>query len=208
MIKGRVSSLLGSGALLLFTGLGFAEDIDASSFLCITKMTPVRQFYVDNLRGNLDATLAAANATAGAIYPPGSVLQLIPTEVMVKRDSGFDATTRDWKFFFLDVSKDGTRINKRGTTDVVNQLGGNCFECHRLAAPRWDLVCETDHGCAPLLVTPAMIRALQRTEPRCNNTISPEDAEALEQLNEVLKPRKSNADRTRATQGTNACPTI
>jgi hypothetical protein len=40
----------------------------------------VRQFYVDNLRGNLDATLAAANSTTGAVYPPGSVIQLIPGE--------------------------------------------------------------------------------------------------------------------------------
>ena len=190
MIKERVSTMLASGALLLFTGLANAEDINANSFRCITKMTPVRQFYVDNLRGDLDATLAAANSAKAAIYPPGSVLQLIPTEVMVKRNSGFDATTHDWEFFFLDVSKDGTRINKRGTTDVVNQLGGNCFECHRTAAPQWDLVCETDHGCAPLSVTPAMIRALQRTDPRCNNPISAEDAEALKQLEEVLKPRE------------------
>jgi hypothetical protein len=33
-----------------------------------------------------------------------------------------------------------------------------------------------------------MIRALQRTDPRCENpSISPEDAEALKQLQEVLK---------------------
>src|SRR5262249_32331091 len=77
-------------------------------------------------------------------------VEIASTEVMVKRDIGFDATSHDWEFFFLDVSKDGTRINNRGTTDVVNQLGGNCFKCHRTAAPQWDLVCETDHGCAPL----------------------------------------------------------
>ena len=151
MIKERVSTMLCCGALLLSTALGNAQDVGANSFRCITKMTPVRQFYVDNLRGNLDAT------------------------------------TRDWEFFFLDVSKDGTRINKRGTTDVVNQLGGNCLECHRAAAPQWDLVCETDHGCAPLPITPAMVRALQRTDPRCGKPTSPEDAETLKQLNDVLK---------------------
>jgi len=177
-------------ALLLSAGLGNATDIDANSFRCVTKMTPVRQFYVDNLLGNLDATLAAANSTRGAIYPPGSVLQLIPGEVMVKRASGFDATTHDWEFFVLDVSKDGTRIQKRGASDVVNPFFGSCFECHRGAAPQWDLVCETDHGCAALPVTPAMIRALQRTDPRCGNPTSPEDAEALKQLNEVLKELK------------------
>jgi len=78
-------------ALLLSADLVSATDIDASSFRCITKMTPVRQFYVDNLQGNLDATLAAANSKAGAVYPPGSVIQLIPGEAMVKRDRGFNA---------------------------------------------------------------------------------------------------------------------
>src|SRR6516164_10386776 len=105
-------------ALLLSAGLVNATDIDASSFRCITKMTPVRQFYVDNLQGNLDATLAAANSTTGAVYPTGSVIQLIPGEAMVKRDRGFNAATHDWEFFELDVSKDGTRIRKRGGADV------------------------------------------------------------------------------------------
>jgi hypothetical protein len=39
---------------------------------------------------------------------------------MVKRDKGFNAATRDWEFFELDVSKDGTQIRKRGFADVVN----------------------------------------------------------------------------------------
>jgi hypothetical protein len=190
MVKQSSSTILCSTALLLFTGLGDAADIDAHSFGCITKMTPVRQFYVNNLRGDLDATLAAANSTGGAIYPPGSVIQLIPTEAMVKRDSGFDAVTHDWEFFALGVSKDGTRIQKRGGTDVVNQFGGNCFQCHSGAAPQWDLVCETNHGCAPLPVTRTMIGALQRTDPRCGNPTSPEDAEALKQLDAVLKTLK------------------
>ena len=125
---------------------------------------------------------------AGAVYPPGSVIQLIPTEAMVKHDKGFNAATHDWEFFDLDVSKDGTQIRKRGTVDVVNRFGGNCFGCHSAAHPQWDLVCETDHGCAPLPVTRAMIGALQRTDPRCDNPpISPEDAEALKQLEKVLK---------------------
>jgi hypothetical protein len=58
--KERVCAILCSVAFLLSAGLGNATDIDAKSFRCVTKMTPVRQFYVDNLQGNLDATLAAA----------------------------------------------------------------------------------------------------------------------------------------------------
>ena len=145
-------------------------------------------FGVDNPRGNLDATLATANSPTGAAYPPGSVIQLIPTEAMVKRDKGFNTATHDWEFFELDVSKDGTQIRKRGTNDVVNRFGGNCFSCHVPAAAQWDLVCETDHGCAPLPVTRAMIGALQRTDPRCgNNPISPEDAKAIKKLEQLLK---------------------
>jgi len=154
-------------------------------------MTPVRQFYVDNLRGDLAATVAAANSPTGAVYPPGSVIQLIPGEAMVKRDKGFNAVTHDWEFFELDVSKTGTQIRKRGFADVVNRFGGNGFACHIAARPEWDLVCENDHGCAPIPVTRVMIRALQRTDPRCNNPPpSREDAEALRQLQELLKPRE------------------
>ncbi len=186
--KKRGPAIIGGVALLLSAGPGNAMDIDAKSFRCITKMTQVRQFYVDNLQGNLDATLAAANSTPGAVYPPGSVIQLIPGEAMVKRDKGFNAATHDWEFFELDVSKDGTKIRKRGAVDIVNRFGGNCFDCHVPAAAQWDLVCETGHGCAPLPVTRAMIGALQRTDPRCGNQpISPEDAEAIKQLEQLLK---------------------
>jgi hypothetical protein len=187
-IKELVSTMLCSAGLLLSMSLGNAMDIEANSFRCIRKMTPVRQFYLDNLQGNLDATLAAANSMTGAVYPPGSLLQLIPGEAMVKHDKGFNAETHDWEFFELDVSKDGTKIRKRGFADVVNRFGGNCFGCHSAARPQWDLVCETDHGCAPLAVTHAMTRALQRTDPRCDNPpISPEDAEAIKQLEQLLK---------------------
>jgi hypothetical protein len=187
--------VLGLGAAgLLAVGRAEAADataIDATSFRCITAMTPVRQFYVDNLRGDLAATLAAAKSATGAVYPPGSVIQLIPGEAMVKREKGFNVATRDWEFFELDVSKDGTQIRKRGFADVVNRFGGNCFACHIAARPEWDLVCESEHGCKPIPVTRAMIGALQRTDPRCNPAApSPQDAEALRQLQMLLKPKE------------------
>jgi N-acyl homoserine lactone hydrolase len=77
--KIRVSAILCGIALLVSPDLGSAQGIDANSFRCIRQMSPVRQFYVDNLRGNLDATLAAANfslmvegmrnVNAGSILP-------------------------------------------------------------------------------------------------------------------------------------------
>ena len=190
-----MAASIACAVLLLSPTRGHGADdsgaIDAKSFRCITKMTLVRQFYVDNLKGQLDATLAAANSPTGAVYPPGSVIQLIPGEAMVKRDKGFNAATRDWEFFELDVSKEGTQIRKRGFADVVNRFGGNCFGCHVAARPEWDLVCETGHGCAPIPLTRAMSGALQRTDPRCNNPPpSPEDAEALRQLQRLLPPTR------------------
>lgn len=58
--------------------VAFAASIDITdqSFRCMRDMTPVRHFYVDNLAGDLQGTLAAANNPKGAIYPPGSVVQL------------------------------------------------------------------------------------------------------------------------------------
>jgi hypothetical protein len=183
----RVFAVFCRVALLVWPSVGDAQNIDAKSFRCIRQMTPVRQFYIDNLRGNLDGTLAAANSSTGAVYPVGSVVQLIPGEAMVKRDKDFSAESHDWEFFNLDASKDGTRIRQRGTVDVANSLG-TCLGCHAQAQPQWDLVCESNHGCTPLNVTRAMIGALQRTDPRCNNSpVSPEDAEALKRLRELLK---------------------
>jgi mono/diheme cytochrome c family protein len=93
-------------------------------------LTPVRHFYVDNLLGKLKETVAVAQSEKGGIYPPGSVVQLVPGEVMVKHPAGYNAATRDWEYFEQDVSREGSSIRKRGLADVVNRFGGNCFACH------------------------------------------------------------------------------
>ena len=161
------------------------------SFGCMTKLQPVRGFFVGNLSGNLTGTLQVARSSDGGVYPPGSVVQLVPTEVMVKQSPGFSPATHDWEFFELDVSRKGTTIRKRGFAEVVNRFGGNCFGCHVRAEPKWDLVCETDHGCAPIPLTTPMIKALQHTDPRCKGSehVSAEDAAALRQLDELTHPQ-------------------
>lgn len=141
--------------------------IDASSFVCLEDMTAIRHFFVDNLLGDLDATVAVAESTAGGVYPPGSVVQLVPTEVMVKHPPGWNAATRDWEFFELDVSAEGSSIRNRGFVDVVNKFGGNCFGCHIKAEPKYDLICEQEHGCDPIPVTREMIAGIQAADPRC-----------------------------------------
>ena len=142
-------------------------EISADSFRCLAEMTPVKHFFVDNLLGDLDTTVAVANSEDGGVYPPGSVVQLVPTEVMVKRKKGFNEVTKDWEFFELDVSAEGSSIRNRGFADVVNKFGGNCFGCHVQARPEWDMICGKDHGCLPIPVTDAEIVALQEADPRC-----------------------------------------
>jgi hypothetical protein len=162
-----------------------------SSFGCITKMTPVRGFYVDNLLGKLDETLAVARSAKGGSYPTGSVVQLVPTEVMVKQPPGTSPVTKDWEFFELNVSAEGSTIAKRGFVDVANRFGGNCFGCHVQAKPQWDLICETDHGCAPLPVKHHVFAALQRSDPRCTpaQPLSVQDQAALKELADLMKPK-------------------
>jgi hypothetical protein len=161
--------------------------IGDASFKCITDMTHVRHFYVDNLAGNLAGTVKVAQAATGD-YPVGSVLQLVPTEVMVKREKGFNATTRDWEFFELNVTPAGSTIRARGVQDVNNRFGGNCFTCHVKAHAEFDLVCDNNHGCDPIPITRAMSGALQHTDPRCKNPpVSAEDAAALGQLGAIVK---------------------
>ena len=151
-------------------------EIDDNSFSCIRDMTPVRHFYVDNLLGDIESTLAVANAPEGAVYPEGSVVQLVPTEVMVKREKGTFPATGDWEFFELEVDKDGSKIAKRGFVDVVNRFGGNCFTCHAPAREKWDFICESGRGCDPIPIDHKMTGALQRSDPRCGEA-EPQDGD-------------------------------
>ena len=161
------------------------------SFGCISKLTPVRGFFVGNLQGNLAGTLKVARSANGGVYPPGSVVQLLPTEVMIKQPKGFNEVTHDWEFFDIDVSKSGSVIRRRGFAEAVNRFGGNCFGCHIKAESKWDFICETGHGCDPIPLTTPMINALQHTDPRCKGSehVSAEDAAALRQLDQILHPK-------------------
>jgi hypothetical protein len=182
-----ISVLLAGPAIAAAPPAPASFPISDASFKCITEMTHVRHFYVDNLAGNLDGTVKVAQAGTGD-YPVGSVLQLVPNEVMVKRDKGFNAVTRDWEFFDLNISPTSSTIRVRGFQDVNNRFAGNCFSCHVKAHAEFDLVCDNNHGCDPIPITRAMSGALQRTDPRCKNPpVSPEDAAALGQLGAIVK---------------------
>jgi hypothetical protein len=190
-----------SAAILCFIGAAQADDtrerkfkVDDSTFKCILKMTPVRHFFVDNLAGNLTGTVAVAEAGKGE-YPEGTVLQLIPNEVMIKQQKGFIQGTDDWEFFALETDKNGSKIVSRGAEEVNNFLGLSCFECHKAARAEFDLVCEQDHGCAPLPLTRPMFHAIQRTDPRCQppEPLSAEDAAAVKELGPAIEQLKNEA---------------
>jgi hypothetical protein len=140
--------------------------VDEDDLRNINLMTPVRGFFVDNLLGHLDEAVAIAEADEGGTYPVGTIIQLIPTEVMVKRAAGFSPETNDWEFLFVEVTEDGTEIIDRGTLDVINAFGLDCASCHLKAEDRFDMVCETDHGCDPLQIGRDVIDAVQAADPR------------------------------------------
>lgn len=142
-------------------------EVSAEDFSCLTEMTRVRHFFVANLLGDLEGTRAVALSPTGGTYPAGSVVQLVPTEVMVKHRPGWNAATQDWEFFELDVSPAGSSIRTRGFVDVVNRFGGNCFACHIRAEPQWDLICEQGHGCESIPITREQIAEIQKADPRC-----------------------------------------
>jgi hypothetical protein len=147
---------------------GSAEDLDmkASDFECVLHWTQVNNAYrITNKLGH-DA-LAVANDAAGGDFPVGTIIQIVPTEAMVKRRAGYSAQTHDWEFFSLQVSSSGTTISARGTTNVVNQFNGNCLGCHQKAMPQFDFVCGTTHGCDALPLTTQQLVSVQNGDPRC-----------------------------------------
>jgi hypothetical protein len=136
----------------------------AADFVSLNSMTPVGDHFLNSLNGHLDAVLAVAHSKNGGVYPVGSVIQLFPFEAMVKRHAGYNPSTGDWEFFRLNVSPQGTRIVSSGAV-VKNFLGADCASCHDAAA-KFDFVCGTNHGCAPLGISEAQIAGIQRSDPR------------------------------------------
>ncbi len=189
-------ALLFTPLVCAFTFQVFADDnkiaINDESFGCLAEMTPVRGFFVDNLKGDVKATVAAATSNGASAYPAGSVVQLVPSEVMVKLNEGSSPATKDWEFLELSVSDKGSKIDKRGFVDVNNKFGGNCFACHAKAEPKWDMVCETGHGCDPLPLTKEMVAVIQKTDPRCETKpqLSAADLKILGQLQQLFPPQE------------------
>jgi hypothetical protein len=143
-------------------------DMQASDFDCILGWPKVGDYRITNKLGNLSGSLAIANAPDGGVFPVGTVVQLIPNEAMVKRYVGFNAASDDWEFFNLSTSASGTTINQRGGgASVTNFTGSSCLTCHSGAAPQWNMICGTTHGCTPLPISESTIQGIQNGDPRC-----------------------------------------
>jgi len=128
-------------------------------------------YYFTNLRDNVEGARSVANSPNGGTFPPGTIVQILPNEAMVKRAEGWNPSTNDWEFFKLAVIEQRTEIRSRGT-ETVRNIAGTCFGCHKEAFPQWDMICGDDdlHGCNPLpaLVTDELILSLQCSDSRCD----------------------------------------
>lgn len=191
-------AIIAGGLLSIGASAGpTAIRVGARDFPCITELTRVRGFNVGNVGGDLASSLKVARAPKGTAYPVGTLIQLIPTEAMLKQAVGTRPATHDWEFFELEVSTPGARIARRGFEGMIGSDGANCFACHSLSRPEWDLICESEHGYAPIPETPAMIGALQRTDPRCKNAgaVSDADRAAIKAL-DALERHKARGSST------------
>lgn len=125
----------------------FVEDDD---LVCLSdpRWTEVDGSRIWNPLGAQDRAVDHARQKNLGAYPIGTVIQLFPDEVSVKRGRGFSPETNDWEFLIVDVSTGSSIITARGTTEIRN-VGGTCIGCHGGAEP-FDYACFTNSGCGSL----------------------------------------------------------
>lgn len=127
----------------------------------------VGNFFIKSATRQTRSVLEIARGERSGPYPVGTIVQLVFMEAMVKRGGGFCPEANGWEFFTLTVTAGVPSIQSRGCREVTNFLGGNCFNCHSKARPQFDFICNGDHGCDPLGVTPEIIQGFQEGDERC-----------------------------------------
>lgn len=163
-------SILAAGlGLFMLSGVS-AQDIAVTeqTFGCILEWPKVRNTYFkhDDPKKLKEAMRIFRDSVPDKEYPVGTILQLIPSEAMVKHPREKFPTTNGWEFFDLEASKEGTKIKERGEQVVNHSQGVTCLSCHQPAA-KFDFVCEKGHGCAPIPFDDEKIAAIQKTDLRC-----------------------------------------
>jgi hypothetical protein len=154
--------------LLAVTLSAHSVVITEKSFGCVLDMPKVRSTRIQNPGPEKlkEAIRIFRDSVPDKEYPTGTILQLIPTEAMVKHDRATIPNTNGWEFFALQVSAAGTTIQDRGDKVLNTSLKKPCLGCHSPAA-KFDFVCEKVLGCAPIPVTDQQIAATQAADPRC-----------------------------------------
>jgi hypothetical protein len=158
-------------ALCLYPVVTFPADdmpITEKNFGCVLNLQKVRNTRIQNPDPQKlqEAIRIFRDSVPDKEYPTGTVLQLVPTEAMVKHERSAFPNTNGWEFFALKVSADGTTILDRGDKVLNASLKKPCLDCHSPAA-KFDFVCEKGHGCAPIPFTDQQIAAAQAADPRC-----------------------------------------
>jgi hypothetical protein len=152
-----------------FTGDG--EDLfvldDDLACLADAMWTEVEGTRVANLLGHEEEAVAFARSGVPGEFPIGTIVQLLPEEVSVKRGLGFSSATRDWEFLKLSVAGGRSVITERGTSEIGNP-GGSCLSCHQ-AAVDFDLACFTNDKCAPLPFFIDTDIEPETEDPRCRS---------------------------------------
>lgn len=147
-----------------------ADDlvITEKSFGSVLDLPKVRNTRIQNADPEKlkDAIRIFRDSMPNQEYPKGTILQLIPTEAMVKHDRADFPNSNGWEFFALKVSAAGTTIQDRGDKVINASLKKPCLDCHSPGA-KFDFVCEKNHGCAPIPVTDQQIAAMQAADTRC-----------------------------------------
>ena len=121
--------------LFLYLAVTVSADdlvITEKSFGCLLDLPKVRNTRIQNPDPEKlkEAIRIFKDSVSDKEYPTGTVLQLIPTEAMVKHDRAAFPNTNGWEFFALKVSTDGTTIQERGDKVLNTSLKKPCLDCH------------------------------------------------------------------------------
>jgi hypothetical protein len=166
MRPGPVVLLFVLGSLLSTARAEGPPPVTAEDFGCLKDWPAVGNTRFKSLVGDVEPALAIARGEQPGPFPAGTVVQLMPTEAMVKLAPGSSPDTDDWEYLKLKVTKKGVEIAERGGAEIKN-VAGSCHDCHT-TAPQWDHVCATGHGCRDLpgFVVKGALKATDK-DPRC-----------------------------------------
>lgn len=140
--------------------------VTGADFECLNNWDLIDNLAITNIADNLNKALLLANdPQPGMQYPLGTIVQLFPTEAMVKRAPGYDPENNDWEYLKLYVDAEGTIIRERGRSEISNFFGG-CRDCHE-DARAFDFICLDTHGCVQLPVGDTFIANERNRDPRC-----------------------------------------